>query len=141
MKIQRQAITLSLAAALACAALPAAARHAEMKEPERAALNAAEGKKPDAKRVQAAIREAARETGWVVRDDSPGKMTLRHTKGKHEAVIDVLYDAAGYQLKYLSSIDLGYRIKDGHAQIHPVYNEWVDSLQRRIEHAFASSGR
>jgi hypothetical protein len=135
--MKRQVLALSLAAALAAAAVPAHARHAVMSEPERVTLSAPQGKKADAKRVQAAIREAARQTGWVVRDDAAGKMTLKHTKGSHEAIVDVLYDAASYQIQYVSSLDLGYRSKGGKTEIHPLYNEWVGDLQKRIEHDYA----
>lgn len=139
--MKRQVLALSLVVALLGAALPAHARHAVMSEPERVTLGVSEGKKPDAKRVQAAVRESARQSGWTVRDDAPGKMTLRHTKGRHEAVVDVVYDATSYQIKYVSSLDLGYRSKNGRSEIHPIYNEWVNDLQRRIEHNFASGGR
>jgi hypothetical protein len=55
----------------------------------------------------------------------------------HEAIVDVLYDAGSYQIQYVSSLDLGYRSKGGKTEIHPLYNEWVGDLQKRIEHDYA----
>lgn len=135
--MKRNTLALTLAAVLVAASGAAQARHADLMEPGHVSLSAPVGKKASPELVHKAIREAATRTGWTVRDDTPGKITLRHNKGSHEAMVDVSYDAAGYEIRYVSSSALDYKLKDGKAQIHPLYNTWVNDLQRQIDHAYA----
>jgi hypothetical protein len=65
----------------------------------------------------------------------PGKVTLKYNKGKHEVAVDAIYDADGYQLKYVNSANMNYKLVDGQTQIHPAYNDWVAKLNNTIRAA------
>jgi hypothetical protein len=83
--------------------------------------------------VKQAIVRGGAKYEWTVVSDEPGKLQLKHNKqNKHEAVVEVSYDATGYQIRYASSVNLKYDNKDGVATIHPAYNIWVGNLSRAI---------
>lgn len=145
---------LALALALAATMGTAWARSAPLVEPERVLLPSAEGQSRGAQAVRAAIVAGSESLGWTVVSDEPGKLRLKYNKqGKHEAVIDAVYDADGYQLRYVDSVNLNYRptgeaprfgAARGYAdpapaspaetgpQIHPNYNRWIANLIKTI---------
>lgn len=119
-----------------CTIGAAHARSTEMYEPERVSLVAGDGK-PSKQKMHEAIVSAGRHKQWVVAGDKPGTITLRYSRGKHEAVIDVDYDEKSYQIKYVSSENLNFSAKDGgKPSIHPHYNSWVKELSYGIDHAY-----
>lgn len=121
---------------VACTMGVAHARSTEMYEPERATLVAADGK-PTKDKMRAAIIAGGKTRGWVLAGDKPGVVTLRYNRGKHGAVLDVDYDEKGYQIKYVSSENLNFNVKDGgKPNIHPTYNNWVKELGYAIDHAY-----
>lgn len=88
----------------------------------------------------------------------PGLIDSEWSKGngKHSALVEVLFDAESFEIRYVESSNLGYdpdrcisRGKTGTGRrrvcgpvIHPIYNEWVHSLEaiilKRVNHAAIS---
>ena len=102
-------------------------------EPARVALPSAEGHALDTVGVRAAIVNAAKGRRWIVTAEQAGQLTLSFTKeGKHEVVVSVSYDDAGYQIKYVSSVGMKYHQGAAGAEIHPYYNKWVNNLSSDI---------
>ncbi|ANH69419.1 hypothetical protein [Mitsuaria sp. 7] len=126
-----------MAAALGVAATNALAARspAPLLEPERVTVTDAAGKAPGAEVLKDAIIRAGAKRTWQVREEKPGEVLLVLDKqnGKHEAVVSVTYDEASFQIKYVSSRDLLWGVKDGVTQIHPLYNGWVINLGKDIQ--------
>ena len=99
----------------------------------------ADGKSPDAAQLRAAIVRGGALHQWTVQSEEPGKLTLRFVKeSKHEVVVAVSYDPTGFEIHYVSSIDMKYRMQGGTAEIHPYYNKWVQTLAEDIQRAAQS---
>ena len=114
---------------LALSAVAAQAREAPLMEPGRVVLTATSGQEA----VRAAIIAGSATHGWVVAQEEPGKLTLKYNKqGKHEVVVDALFDAKGYELKYVDSKNMNYAKKDEGTVIHPNYNRWIANLVKAI---------
>lgn len=127
---------VAAAVVVACTMSVAYARSTEMYEPERATLVAADGKQTKEK-MRSAVIAGSKTKGWVLTAEKPGTLTLRNHNGKYGAVIDVDFDEKGYQIKYVSSDNLNFNVKDGgKPNIHPTYNTWVKELGYAIDHAY-----
>ncbi len=123
--MKRIALTLALSLAM----VAAQAREAPLVETGRVVLTTATGQ--DA--VRAAIISGGASHGWVVTQEEPGKLTLKYNnQGKHEVVLDVLFDAKGYEIKYVDSKGLNYAKTAEGTTIHPTYNRWVANLVKAI---------
>ena len=122
--------TFIAALAIVAATSGAYGREEPLVEPGRIVLTAADGKPRGAADVRAMIIAGARKLGWSMDADVPGKLTLQRSKDtKHEVVVDAVYDDQGYELKYVSSVNMNYSKADGSkAEIHPTYNRWVADL-------------
>lgn len=80
-------------------------------------------------------------SGWSVKDEGPGKLTLTLVvRNKHTAVIAVNYDNKGYSIKYVSSINLDYAVDDGKEVIHHNYTRWINNLMLSIKTVSMGSG-
>jgi len=119
-----------IAAALAACLGTAQARSTAMLEPERVMVVV--GNQTEEAMKGAVVRGGAKHD-WIVQADAPGKLTLKQNKNnKHEAVVEVVYDNTGFQIRYVSSINLNFEASSSGKQIHPTYNRWVQNLQRAI---------
>lgn len=79
---------------------------------------------------QAIVRGGARHN-WTVAKDESGKLTLKYNKqNKHEVVVDVSYDLSGFQIRFVSSVNMKHDSATG--EIHPFYNKWVANLSQAI---------
>lgn len=76
--------------------------------------------------------------GWKPVGDQPGVLTLEADSGSHQAVVDVAYDAQGWQINYKNSANLNYERTDRKTSIHPKYNKWVEELNSEIRRAATS---
>ncbi|GGY05297.1 hypothetical protein [Paludibacterium paludis] len=113
------------------------ARQSPLDIPARVALTAPKG---DIAQTRNAIVKGSAMLGWTVVADEPGKLTLKYSKnGKHEAVIDALYDAGGYQFAYVSSVNLNYEKTEQGERIHPNFNRWLVNLIKYIGIASANA--
>lgn len=138
MSLPVRRVAVSLLAALALSGV-AYARQSVLVEPPRTMLVAPDGA-ASAERVKAAVIAGSSGLGWVVREDPAGRLRLSYNKqGKHEVTIDCLYDAQGYQLKYVSSMNMNYEKDSAGEQIHPNYNRWIANLIKTIGQAYGAS--
>jgi len=133
MKIMKWAAML-LALVMAASVAQARQRNVPMLTPERVEMKYMNGQTPSLELVRKAILMGAQPFGWVVEQDNPGQMQISYSKqGKHKAVVNITYDATGYQIRYVSSEELYVEQSDGGtATIHPTYNMWVRNLLARI---------
>lgn len=106
------------------AAVTGCARLAPVETVERAAF--VDGGTAEQRREQ--IRRAAEALGWRTEDTGLGMIRATLVLRAHTAVVDIPFDARGFEIRYLFSINLNH---DG-SSIHPTYNYWVRNLQRRI---------
>ncbi len=106
---------------------------APMDQPQRVALAAGSGAAMSSQNVRDAIVKAGQTHGWMVQSEEPGMLTLHVlVRGKHDVVVRIAYDAEGYQLTYVSSANLDYRMKNGQPYIHSSYNRWIALLMQDI---------
>lgn len=120
-----------LSVALAVAAGNAMARSAEIFEPQQVLWTAS------AESTQQQLRDrivaAGQSLGWMVSKDEPGRLELHYDKqGKHQVTIAVAYDAQGYKISYLNSVNLNFEKVGDERKIHPNYNRWIRNLMKRI---------
>ena len=101
-------------------------------EPERVALVSGTTELTPNMVRQAIVRGGATHD-WTVASDQPGKLQLKYNKqNKHEVLVDISYDAAGFLIRYAGSTNMKYENKAGVPMIHPAYNTWVGNLSRAI---------
>jgi hypothetical protein len=137
MKVIRS-ILLAFAATAALAAAPAALARggAPLVTFDDVAIATSDGKKPPLDRVKTAVIRAASDRGWVASVKNPNTVRATYTKGKHSAVVDVVYSQSSYSIRYVDSTDLNYSSdKDGKPTIHPAYNKAVTALRQKIDGA------
>jgi len=125
---------LLLAAALSAAGA-AMARSAEMIELGRQAIVTADSTPLNAQAVRRAIIAGGAVHTWKPVADQPGVLTLEADSGQHHVVVDVAYDAQGYQITYKSSANMNYEHSDKRTTIHPKYNKWIQDLNSAIRSA------
>lgn len=139
MKMNSTLRALVVAAALVSAAGLAAARSSVMVELGRQAIVTADGKASTVETVRKAIIAGGARHSWKPVGDQPGVLTLEADSGSHQAVVDVAYDAQGYQITYKNSTNLNYEQSDRKTTIHPKYNKWVEDLNSSIRSAALSA--
>ena len=80
--------------------------------------------------VREAIYAACPQRGWEARDISSNTIEAKVVvRGKHTAVVEIVYSSKDYTIRYKSSDNL--RAEGG--SIHSNYNKWVDNLRRDID--------
>lgn len=130
---RRLLMPVLVAAVLAIAAGTACASAQAMLEPERVELSVrGVGPTPDPLAMRRVILGAALRHGWQPTSDAPGQLTLQVVSKEHSATIDVVYDGAGYQIRYRTSAQMDLAVEDGHRVIHPRYNKWITELSNEI---------
>lgn len=111
----------------------ASARTIPLVEPERVTLASTSGVALTPELVKQAILRGGARYEWTVVSEQPGKIQLKHNKqNKHEVTVEVSYDASGFQIRYVSSINLNYSEKNGAPVIHSIYTTWLTNLTRAI---------
>jgi len=127
--------SLLLAAALSTAAGAVSARSAQMVELGRQAIVTADSKPLSLQAVRKAIIAGGAAHTWKPVGDQPGVLTLEADSSQHQVVVDVAYDAQGYQITYKSSANMNYEHSDKKTTIHPKYNKWIEDLNSAIRSA------
>jgi hypothetical protein len=72
---------------------------------------------------------------WTAVGEQPGVLDLQAANGGHIVVVEVAYDAASYEIRYKSSVEMSYDNAGGKPVIHPKYNQWVNDLSTAIRAA------
>ena len=135
MKMNTPLRAILLAASLSVAAGLAVARSTGMVELGRQSAVTADTKPMTVETMRKAIIAGGSVHGWKPVGDGPGVLTLEADSGAHQAVVDVAYDAQGWQINYKSSANLNYEHSDKKTSIHPKYNKWVEELNSEIRRA------
>ena len=135
MKMNTPLRAILLAASLSVATGLAVARSTSMVELGRQSAVTADAKPMTVETMRKAIIAGGAVHGWKPVGDQPGVLTLEADSGAHQAVVDVAYDAQGWQINYKSSTNLNYEHSDKKTSIHPKYNKWVEDLNTEIRHA------
>jgi hypothetical protein len=135
MKMNTPLRAILLAATLSVATGLAVARSTSMVELGRQSAVTADAKPMTVETMRKAIIAGGSVHGWKPVGDQPGVLTLEADSGSHQAVVDVAYDAQGWQINYKSSANLNYEHSDKKTSIHPKYNKWVEDLNTEIRHA------
>ena len=79
--------------------------------------------------VKKVILTAASQRHWTASERDKNRIRLSYSRGKHSAVIDVVYTTKKYSIVYVDSANLNYEGEN----IHPTYNSWVNSLKQGID--------
>jgi len=131
-----RSILLACIAAAALAAAPAAQARggAPLVSFEDVAIATADGHKPALDKVKQAVIRAASGREWAASVKNASTVRATYTKGRHSAVVDVVFSQSSYSIRYVDSNDLNYSTdKDGKPTIHPAYNKAVTALRQRID--------
>jgi hypothetical protein len=126
---------LLMAAALTTSTGAAMARSTAMIELGRQSIVTADSKPLTLQAVRKAIIVGGSVHTWRPVADQPGVLTLEADSGQHQVVVDVAYDAQGYQITYKSSANMNYEHSDSKTTIHPKYNKWIQDLNSAIRGA------
>ncbi|MFT3806168.1 hypothetical protein [Arenimonas sp.] len=87
------------------------------------------GESPSLQQVRDAIATAGAARGWRMVSEDAGSMNLYlNVRGKHEVTVKVTYDQKGFQVFYVSSVNMDHRMRGSLDYIHPKYNMWVNTL-------------
>lgn len=130
-------IRMTMVALALVVSLSGAEAHAplvRLYQPERVVLSRVDGQHATPEQVRQAILTGSQALGWVMFTEVPGtSVGLRYNKKHaHSATVRIDYDAQGYQIKYIDSVDLHREGSGDSARIHPAYNIWVKNLVARI---------
>ena len=137
MKMNSALRAILLVASLSAAGL-AVARSSNMVELGRQSITATD-KPLTPEAVRKAIIAGGEMHKWKPVGDQPGLLTLEADSGQHQVIVDVSYDAQGWQIAYKSSSNMNYEQTDKKTSIHPKYNKWVEELNADIRSAAASA--
>ena len=133
--IRRFVMMLAAGTALAAAA-DAQARSQAIVTHENVAISlTAEGKPYTLDQIKRAIIQAASTKAWSGSVQGANTVRATYTRGKHSAVVDIVFSESNYTIKYVDSHDLGYTERDGRTLIHPTYNKAVSTLRQSIDAA------
>jgi len=135
MKMNSTLRGLVLAATLAGVAGFAAARASQMIELGRQAVVTSDSKPLNVPAVRKAIIAGGAVHAWKPVGDQPGVLTLEADSGGHQVVVDVAYDAQGWQIAYKSSANMNYEHSDKKTTIYLKYNKWIEDLNVEIRRA------
>jgi len=128
-----------LAALLATSNVDAARGSVPIQNFEDLPVTGSDGKPLTAEQVKQAILSGASRSRWAASVQPGNVVRLTYSPRTHVAVVDVVYTAKGYSIRYSNSTNLGYAQEGGAAVIHPNYNKWVNALRQSIDVALRST--
>ncbi len=127
--------TILLAVALSAVAGIAAARSSQMLELGRQDIVSADQTPLSTAAVRKAIIAGGARHEWKAIGDKPGVLTLEASSGEHRVLVNVAYDAKGYQITYKDSSNMNFEQSASRTTIHPKYNKWIQDLNTSIRNA------
>jgi len=86
--------------------------------------------------IQKAIVRGAARSGWQALPENPGRLSARFQSGRHSATVGIEYDTKAYTIKMQET-----SVMRSDGSVHPVYNSWVQNLDRSIRVELASVGQ
>ena len=82
--------------------------------------------------VKKAIKKSLISRGWTMGDAKRGKIKAKIFLRTHVAEVVITYGGGNIKIDYVTSTNLGYRMKKGQPLIHRNYNNWIINLERDI---------
>ena len=129
-----RALALTVLSALAGAAF--ASRSVELVDPGRTQLVALDDSQPATPAdVRRAILLGSQARRWVAVGEQPGVLTLQMDNDQHLLLVDVAFDAQGFEIKYKSSANLNFHQEGNRMTIHPTAVRWIHELGDAIHKA------
>ena len=136
MRTLRRFVVMLAAGAALLAAAHAQARSSVILTYENIAISAsADGKPYTLEQVKRAVVQAASAKGWAPSVRGENTVRATYSRGKHSAVVDIVFSETSYTIKYVDSHDLGYAEQSGRTVIHPTYNKALTTLRQGIDAA------
>jgi hypothetical protein len=94
-------------------------------------------------KIAQALKLTGAARGWQVANEAEGRMELTNlVRSQHEATIEIGYDANGYTVRYLRSVNLlyGEQLRSGIPlrAIHRNYNGWIKGLVTGINRSISA---
>ncbi|MBE9548733.1 MAG: hypothetical protein IMF09_04940 [Proteobacteria bacterium] len=86
----------------------------------------------DSKQIRHAITMAMSTLGWTPSYTDDGVVGNIVVRGKHTLNVLVEYDLQSFDVNYLSSSNLKYKLKNGQPYIHANASSWMDNLKKGI---------
>ena len=96
--------------------------------------------------IETQITNAGTSLGWLMKPIMPGKIRGTLRRGRHSAVVKIVYDTRSYDILYHSSDRMSEGVGfnetryEGQKVIHKRYNKYVKILDRQIENHSISNG-
>jgi hypothetical protein len=128
-----------LAALLTASSALAARGSVPLQDYEDVLAESSDGKPLTAEQVRKAIVAGASRSRWAASEKSGDTVRLTYSVRDHAAVVDVVYSAKSYSIRYADSSNLNYSQEGGKPVIHPNYNRWVNQLRQAINLAVRSA--
>jgi hypothetical protein len=85
--------------------------------------------------IQKAIVRGATRAGWQVVPEAPGRLSARYQSGNRMATVGIEHDAKAYSIKMRET-----SVMRSDGSVHPLYNNWVQNLDRYIRVELAAIG-
>jgi hypothetical protein len=123
-----------LSLAVLCTATAAQAGVIEIVDRDMAVVTGS-GQPADLALIQQAIIQGGKSKTWDIFPTADGKGlrgTLSWNKNKHTITIDIDPSPTQITLRYVSSVNMKYRIRDGQPTIHDIYNRQIKELSDAI---------
>jgi hypothetical protein len=139
MKIAHSLLMLLAAFLLAAPGVHAAKGSVPIQNYENLPATSVDGKPLTADQVKQAILAGASRGRWIASVQPGNVVRLTYSPRSHVAVVEVVYTAKGYSIRYSNSTNLGYAQEGGTPVIHPNYNKWVNALRQSIDSALRSA--
>lgn len=139
MKNTKHVAVLAFAFLMALSPLAEAARSVPVDDSVNAVPNYG-SKPPTAADVRKAIIKSALQRGWQPINDTGGKVRLQldeKKRGAYRLVVDVVYTAKNYTIKYVSSD--GLRYNEEQRTIHSSYSRWLNMLVKTVNREIANA--
>jgi hypothetical protein len=99
------------------------------------AVQTGSGQPADLATIQQAIIQGGKSRTWDIFPIADGKGlrgTLTWNKNKHTITIDIDASPTQIVLRYVSSVNMKYGIRDGQPTIHDIYNRQIKELSDAI---------
>lgn len=88
-------------------------------------------------KIRETIIKAGQERNWSMQENKKGVITAKLHVRDHEVVVDIPYNSQGYQINYVSSVNMNAE----NGKIHRKYNSWVNNLFQDINRELANTAK
>jgi hypothetical protein len=104
-----------------------------MQEFDNLPITTADGKQPSGEQIRKAIVQAGASRDFTSAVQPGNKVRLTYARRDHSLVVEVVFTAKSYSIRYVDSANLGYGMEGGRPVIHPNVNKWLNNLRQGID--------